>query len=164
MSRKYANSLSTLRKEIAEREVGAGRLTGAVRGVLGGISPQGEPLVDFCGNSAGHSLVAVTTVPVQPEDVGKEAILLFEDGDPTRPLLVGLVLSPASTQAQPASTFDVKLDGRTLTLSAEHEISIRCGESSITLTRAGKVLIKGAYLLSKSTGPNRIRGGSVHLN
>ena len=32
------------------------------------------------------------------------------------------------------------------------------------LTRAGKVLIQGAYLLSRSTGVNRIKGGSVQIN
>jgi hypothetical protein len=108
--------------------------------------------------------VAVATIPVKIEDVGKEAILLFEDADPARPLLVGLVCSPDTPQVQPASNLDIRIDGRTVTLSAEQEISIRCGESRITLTREGKVLIKGAYLLSKSTGPNRIKGGSVQLN
>jgi hypothetical protein len=49
-------------------------------------------------------------------------------------------------------------------LTAQEEVTIRCGEASITLTRAGKVLIKGSYLLSKSTGPNRVKGGSVQLN
>ena len=30
--------------------------------------------------------------------------------------------------------------------------------------RAGKVLIRGAYLLSRSSGVNRIKGGSVQIN
>jgi len=139
-------------------------LGGAVRGVLGGFTEQGEPLVDFCGNLTGRQLAALTTVAVRPEDLGKEVILLFEDGDATRPLLVGVVQSPASSAPVPKDTVDVSLDGRRLTLTAEQEITIRCGESSITLTRAGKILIKGAYLLSKATGPNRIKGGSVQLN
>lgn len=164
MNRKATNVLSTIRKEAPEREVKEPRLTGAVRGVLGGISPQGEPLVDFCGNSSGHLLLAVATVAVKSEDVGKEVILLFEDGDAARPLLVGLVLQQKPLSDQPAGNCDLKLDGRTLTLSAEYEISIRCGESSITLTRAGKVLIRGAYLLSRSSGVNRIKGGSIQLN
>ena len=140
------------------------RLTGAVRGVLGGISPQGEPLVDFCGNSTGQQLAAVTSVTVRPEDVGKEVILLFEDGDVTRPLLVGLVQVPSVPQVKSDKKLDVTLDGQQITLTGEREICLRCGEASITLTRAGKVLIKGTYLLSKSTGPNRIKGGSVQLN
>jgi len=139
-------------------------LTGAVRGVFSGFSVQGEPLVDFCGNPTGRQLAAVTTVAVQWEDVGKEVVLLFEDGDAMRPLLVGIVQSPASARTEPQNSVAVSLDGQRLILTAEQEITIRCGEASITLTRAGKVLIKGAYLLSKSTGPNRIKGGSVQLN
>lgn len=153
-----------LRKETAQRDLAENRLTGAVRGVLAGLSSQGDPLVDFCGNSTGRELVAVATVAVRPEDVGKEAVLLFEDGDPARPILVGLVQSPSESQGQSSGIVDVTLDGRQITLSADQEICLRCGEASITLTRAGKVLIKGTYLLSKSTGPNRIKGGSIQLN
>ncbi|MEP7119602.1 MAG: hypothetical protein ABJE95_01785, partial [Byssovorax sp.] len=36
--------------------------------------------------------------------------------------------------------------------------------SSITLTRAGKILIRGAYVLTRSSGVNRIQGGSVQIN
>lgn len=134
------------------------RLYGAVRGILSGLSPQGEPIVDFCGNPAPHGVAALSTVRVTHDDIGREAVLFFEDGDPGRPLLIGLVQTPG------ADTRSVKMDGQTLTLTAENEISFRCGEASITLTRAGKVLIKGSYLLSRSTGPNRIKGGSVQLN
>jgi hypothetical protein len=34
----------------------------------------------------------------------------------------------------------------------------------LTLTHAGKVLIRGAYVLSRSSGVNRIKGGSVQIN
>jgi hypothetical protein len=114
-------------------------------------------------NPTGQPLVALTTIAVRPEDLGKEAVLLFEDGDPTRALLMGLVQTPG--QPPPAQkNVHVLVDGQRLTLAAQEEIVLRCDEASITLTRAGKVLIKGAYLSSRSTGPNRIRGASVHLN
>ena len=151
------------KEAIAKRQTPT-RLTGAIRGVLSGLSPQGEPLVDFCGNSAKRELIAVPTVPVSQVDIGKEAILLFEDGDPARPLLIGLVCPPTSQAVAGKKPIDVTIDGRRLTLTAQEEISIRCGEASITLTSAGKVLIKGSYLLSKATGANRIKGGSVQLN
>lgn len=102
-------------------------------------------------------------------------MLALEDGDVTRPILVGLI-QPAlrpNPQAEPAGQDSeggakgqktVELDGERLLLSAEKEIVLRCGDASITLTRAGKVLIRGAYLLSRSAGANRIQGGSVQLN
>ena len=49
-------------------------------------------------------------------------------------------------------------------LTAEREIVLKCGKASITLTRAGKVIIRGAYVLSRSSGVNRIVGGSVQIN
>lgn len=59
---------------------------------------------------------------------------------------------------------EARVDDERLVLSAEKEIVLRCGRSSITLTRAGKVLIRGRYLLSRSAGVNRIKGGSVQIN
>jgi hypothetical protein len=41
---------------------------------------------------------------------------------------------------------------------------LQCGKASITLTRAGKVLINGAYVSSRSSGVNRLKGGSIQLN
>ena len=58
----------------------------------------------------------------------------------------------------------MRVDGDRLILTAHEQIVLRCGEASITLTRAGKVLIKGAYVVSRSTGMNRIQGGVVHIN
>jgi hypothetical protein len=56
------------------------------------------------------------------------------------------------------------VDGKRFVFTAEDEIVLRCGRASITLTRAGKVLIRGAYLLNRSSGVNRIKGGSVQIN
>ena len=49
-------------------------------------------------------------------------------------------------------------------LTAGREIVLRCGEASITLTRAGKVLIRGTYILTRSSGANRIKGAAVEIN
>lgn len=82
---------------------------------------------------------------------------MFVAGDPRQPLLIGRIQRlPQEALAQ--------LDGERLEFSAEREIVLRCGKASITLTRAGKVIIHGAYLSSRSTGVNRIKGGSVQIN
>jgi hypothetical protein len=87
---------------------------------------------------------------------------MFENGDPTRPLVIGRLLDPAA--AVPVQPAQVQLDDQCLELRAEREIVLRCGKASITLTRAGKVIIQGAYLSSRSSGVNRIKGGSVQIN
>lgn len=51
-----------------------------------------------------------------------------------------------------------------LVISAGKQITIRCGESSITLTAAGKIILRGKYIVSRSSGVQRIKGGSVQIN
>ncbi len=51
-----------------------------------------------------------------------------------------------------------------LLLTANQKITIRCGESSITLTAAGKIILRGKYIVSRSSGVQRIKGGSVQIN
>ena len=154
----------TLRTHDRRRQISEDRIRGAIRGVLVELSPAGEPFIDYCGNPAAQPLDAISTVPLHRDDIGREAILLFEDGDPLRPLLVGIVQSSAAAGTGRPEPVDATLDGRKITLTAREEITLQCGDASITLTRAGKVLIRGSYLLSRSTGPNRIKGGSVQLN
>ena len=55
-------------------------------------------------------------------------------------------------------------DGERLVVTAKEQLVLRCGKASITLTKAGKVLIDGEYVSSRSSGVNRLRGGSVQLN
>jgi len=136
--------------------------------VVGEGGATGVP-VDYPGNPQGAALRAVSTVAIGVDDVGREAALLFEAGDPRRPLLVGLIHRPETREISPSTTpaiepIHVDGDGDRLTLTADKEIVLRCGKASITLTRAGKVLIRGAYLLSRSSGVNRIKGGSVQIN
>jgi hypothetical protein len=99
-------------------------------------------------------------------------VLAFERGDPRSAIILGLLMRPYEYQTEaddpePAPArpvFEVQRDREQLVLTAEREIVLRCGEASIILTRAGKVLIRGTYLLSRSSGINRIKGGSVQIN
>jgi hypothetical protein len=92
-------------------------------------------------------------------DVGKEVVLIFANGRIEEPIIVGILQPPPG-----AGSVRVKADEERLTLTAAKEIVLECGEASITLTKAGKVLIRGAYILSRSSGVNRIKGGSVQIN
>ena len=60
---------------------------------------------------------------------------------------------------------DVTVDGRKISIDAQEELTLRCGKSSITLRRDGKIVIKGIWqLVSRAEGTNRIQGGSVAIN
>jgi hypothetical protein len=95
--------------------------------------------------------------------VGRDVALLFEGGDPARPIVIGLMHRPAPASI-PTRTVEVEADGERVVVEAERELVLRCGKASITLTSAGKVLIRGAYVLNRSSGVNRIQGGSVQIN
>jgi hypothetical protein len=66
--------------------------------------------------------------------------------------------------ASPLKVDDVTVDGKRIVLEGREEVVIQCGEAGVTLTRAGEILIRGNYLLNRSSGVNRIMGGSVPRN
>ena len=131
-------------------------------GTLVGFTEARAPLVDFPGNQSGAALSARSMIALSQLDAGCEIALAFEQGNPAKPMVMGrLQLDGGESAADPVN---VTLDGEQVTLSARNEIVLRCGKASITLTRAGKIIIRGAYLLSRSSGVNRIKGGSVQIN
>ena len=86
---------------------------------------------------------------------------MFEAGDPSKPILVGVLQRPGKPDPR---ALQVQLDGETILLTGKKEIVLRCGKASITLTSAGKVLLRGTYVSSRSSGVQRIKGGSVQIN
>jgi hypothetical protein len=141
------------------------RLPGVVIGTLAAWDEVGNPLVDFPGNPWDCFLASRSTVPLNQVAVGKQVALMFVDGDFRHPLVIGVIHTPREKPAaEDHRPLSVEADGERLVFTAEKEIVLRCGQASITLTRAGKVLIRGAYLLSRSSGVNRIKGGSVQIN
>jgi hypothetical protein len=142
--------------------------SGAIVGSITGWADPGIALVDWPGNATGVPIPARTTVELNSTQVGSQVVLVFEEGDPARPIVVGCLLPVARLESEHVADtqqpVEVRKDGQRLVLTAEQEIVLRCGRASVTLTRAGKILIRGAYLLSRSSGVNRIKGGSVQIN
>lgn len=156
--------------EFLVRNTPPARLDGIVIGALAGIDASGTPRVGFPGCPGGTPVPARSLIELDPAEEGREVALMFEAGDPGRPIVLGLIQDPAAIEIAPVEALgetpapDAEIDGETVTLTAEKEIVLRCGRASITLTRAGKILIRGTYLSSRSSGVNRIKGGSVQIN
>lgn len=131
-----------------------------------GFDMQDQPLVTGMAQLPGEIVLARTTIPLLRETVGADIVVLCEQGNPRRPIIMGVVgskpVSPADSDTQPLISVDA--DDDRYVISAEREIVLRCGEASITLTRAGKVIIKGNYILSRSSGYNKIKGAAVDIN
>lgn len=139
------------------------------------ITKDGRALVDYAGNQGG---------PVEARSVIDEksnqdnhcqenipVLLVFENGDPTLPIIVGIVretLYPSTSLKEVA--FSVKrpqeaiLDGRKVSLDAKEEIVLRCGKSSLTLRKDGKIIVKGTQIVSQASGINKIKGASIRIN
>jgi hypothetical protein len=138
-----------------------GLVTGGVAvGRLTGVDDAGVPSVALSPDWSAATLPARSTVTLGASEIGCDVVLAFEEGDRRRPIILGVVRQPGGAVEASAATQD---DER-LVLTAKREIVLRCGRASLTLTRAGKVLLRGAYLLSRSSGVNRIKGGSVQIN
>lgn len=152
------------------------KISGTRIGSITGIDKKGLILIDFPGNTLGP-LPARFVESIKQKllkhgvPINDKILIIFENDDPGLPIIIDAICYTLDDQAendavafQVQETEDVTIDGRRVTFDAKEQIELRCGKSSIILTRAGKVLIRGAYLLSRSTGANRIKGGSVQLN
>lgn len=143
------------------------------------INESGQIFVDFPGNKSGP-VIARMTVLAQKElqscdsnPAGREVLLVFVNSDPHHPVIVDAiysVLDDIMKQAGTAVALDLKrpeeviIDGKRVFLNADEEIVLQCGKASITLTKAGKVLIEGEHVSSISNGINKIEGGAIQLN
>jgi hypothetical protein len=137
-------------------------------GRLAVVGPGSTPFVDYPGNGSGKLIPARTLVELNANQTGRELALAFEDGDGNRPIILGIIQSQDASQADSTVSVsegvEIRREQGSLIMTADREITLRCGKASITLTGAGKLLLHGAYLLSRSLGVNRIKGGSVQIN
>ena len=105
----------------------------------------------------------------QAIDQAQPVVLAFEDGDFSRPIVMGLVapLGELPVQREPGpTTFEVEasVDGARVRLTAREEVVLQCGEASISLKRNGRVVIRGTYVETCAATTNRIKGGNVRIN
>jgi len=147
--------------------------------LVDGSGPEGL-VVEFDGNANGP--LAARSVVSPEEATIREAVthrqpvlLLFENGDPRLPIVVGLfpanpgaallgALLDPSRAVLPAKPTEARVDGQRVVIEGKDEIVLKCGDASITLKRDGKLILRGAYVETQATGVNRIKGGSVKIN
>jgi hypothetical protein len=143
------------------------RVVQPVIGTFSGFDLDDQPLVTLPTVLPGEILPARATVALTQGAIGSQAVIICEEGDPRRPIVLGLIQNPTHPgQRKPSLVTPVQIesDGERYVISAEREIVLRCGDASITLTHAGKVIIKGNYILSRSAGYNKIKGAAVDIN
>lgn len=138
------------------------RIEGVAIGILIGFD-EGAPLVVFAGNPKETALAARSLVELPGEAIGSEVALLFQDGDPGKPLVVGRIVEPVRKVAASGRPGVVR-DGDQVTITGEERVELRCGKARIVMEKDGHITIRGTYVTSHASATNRIRGGSVNLN
>lgn len=137
------------------------RLDGIVIGLLMGFR-DGAPLVVFASNPEDHAVVARSLTPLTADDPGSEVALLFENGDLSRPLIIGRIIQPV--RRDQAGSSQVVSDGETVRITARHRIELRVGRSAIIMEKDGRITIRGQDVVSHAARSNRLRGGSIDIN
>lgn len=136
-------------------------------GCLSGFDLTEQPLITGLEALPGQIVAARTTVPLYRRMIGARVVVLYEAADPRQPIIVGVIQPSGIARDEPvppAPPVAIQTDDERFVLSAEREIVLRCGDASITLTRAGKVIITGNYILSRSRGCNKLKGAAIELN
>jgi hypothetical protein len=124
----------------------------------------GTPLVLYPGQPGTAAIRARSVVDIRGEHIRKAVVLAFENGDPALPIVMGVLRGDESRPLDSPGQVQVDADGERMIVTAKEQLVLRCGKASITLTNVGKVIIDGTYVVSRSSGTNRIKGGSVQLN
>ena len=141
---------------------------------LHGFDLDDRALVRGVAALPGELVVARSTIALHPESIGALVVVVLEQGDPRRPIVLG-VLVPECGGAPGAATHSTRVEpgasvplaaasAERLVFRAQREIVLECGDASITLTRAGKVLIRGNHIVSRASGYNRIKGAAIDIN
>jgi hypothetical protein len=148
------------------RKAVARKIEGVVTGELIGFKDEGRtPLVTYPDQPGTAAIAAGAILDLHGSHIGRKVVLMFENGDPKRPIVMGWLRNeePWPLAGKPGQV-EVDADGERLLVNAKQQLVLKCGKASITLTKAGKILIQGTYVSNRSSGVMRIKGGSVQLN
>ena len=147
-------------------------LRGAVVGRVSGQDPSGRPLVTWPGggDAPGPADFLRDAGPIDWSACrGLRCLLVFPSGG-GGPVVLGLL------DAAPAGAIPEGLHGGGgssptgavvpdyARLEGNRELILQCGLAKISLRADGRIVILGGYLLSRSTGVQKIQGASVQIN
>jgi hypothetical protein len=135
------------------------KIEGVVIGIFLGFGDEG-PLVVFEGNVQDKAVPARSLTELKADMIGTEVALLFQEGDPRRPLIVGRLVDSGRKPA----VAQVVRKGETVRITSDDRLELRCGKATIVMEKDGHITIRGTYLTSQASVTNSIRGGSVNLN
>lgn len=140
------------------------------------VTDENIAMVDYPGNQLGPVKARATTDVLGQlkthSAVGTPVLVAFIDGDLKSPIIIGIIreaLIPTTSSEEVMSDRvtglrDVTIDGKKIVFDATKEIILRCGKSSVTLKKDGKIIVKGTQITNRASATNKIKGASVRIN
>jgi hypothetical protein len=141
---------SNSRAVVTEDRGETGKIYGVVIGSVVSLEANGTAMVDFPGNPGEAPLAATALLGTSKARRGANVAIMFQRGDVMKPLIMGPI-EDLSDESHPdldlsspeGGLIEVEMPEDELVITADKQITFSCGKSSITLTRSGKILIRG---------------------
>ena len=152
------DSQATLMLSALAQAAGPG---GICRGTVDSLLEGGEVFVSIPGDTPLRVLCDVLRV-------GADSTLELAPGMPVLVLLpasedaLGCVLGTVGPYVAPRGESGVA--ARNVVVTAEKELSLTCGQSSLTLKADGKVLLQGVDIVTRAKRNHKIKAGTVAIN
>jgi hypothetical protein len=153
-----------MRQVVALTKTTADRWPAPSVGTIASLSDAGVPMVTVPG--ADEAVPARVLAPIDGTMLRAallrraEVMLFFDGGDPSRPIIAGILQAEGLLAEEEV----VRVDGKRLVIEGQDEVVITCGEASMTLRRNGKIVIKGDAVETHSRGVQRITGAQIKIN
>ncbi len=139
-------------------------MPGPRRATLVGVDPEGRVLAVIDGSPSAVTCSLATAfsdrVLVAAVRARADVLVEFIGGDPSRPVILGLLRDRISLGEGPG---EAERPPHSVTETTE-SITLACGDAQIQLRADGRVEIRGTHVVSTSSGTNIVQGTSVRIN
>jgi len=155
-------------------DVFKGALTGELRVARGRVvafEPDGRVRVRYEPGGAREVACDVlrTGAEIYPFSLNDEVLVACAEEPGRSAVILGRIGPAGANQESPTSAPAPGVEPqhnppREIVIEAGEELTLKCGEASIRITRDGRIVIRGEHILSRAKGTQRIKGGSVAIN
>jgi len=127
-----------------------------IRGRIINIGEDGKLLVktDAGGSKISCDFLRTSAAPLPQLYLGTPVLCVANE---SRGYVLG-VIQPYLPQAEK------KEDPVELSLEAKDSIELTCGESVLSMSKNGKIVLRGTDITTRASGQNKIKGATISIN
>lgn len=132
------------------------------------ITPEGEIWVENYPEGLPIPCDFLKTSSSPPPHLNPEDLVLYAmDEIESRGYVLGVIKKYQANEDMANNQLthpNIEQDLREIKFNAKERIELRCGKSSLTLNKDGKVVIKGVQVTSRAREVNKVKGAAVQIN